>query len=924
MIRPTHACVIALFAATLLTLAACGQSIETSLATAKAELAAKKYVEAAIVLKSALQTSPQSAEIRLLLGQTLYASRNYTNANVELRKALELGRPAADVVPLLARSLLTLGKAQALVDEFGKTMLDNPAAQADLKTSVAAAYASLKQPAESGAAIAEALKAVPANPDTLLLQARFAAEQRQFDQAGALIEQAIAARPTNPQAWQQKGDLLLVAKGDATGAIEAYHNALSHDPDHVGTLSNLIAALILKQDVKGAKEQLKALQTALPNNPQTTVFEANLALLDNQPQRAKELIDLVLQVAPDNLQVLQLAAAIEIRNGLLLRAERTLGKLLALAPGLRMERNQLAEMLVGQGRPAKALATLQPLLASGSADSQTHALAGLAQLQEGHLDQAADSFSTAVRLNPSNKAAQTHLALAQLKSAGPAATAAKLQHIAAVDQGQVADLALVSLHTRNKDFGAALRAVDALQAKEKDNPSTAMLRGRIHLLNKDKTAARTSFERALAIDPSFVEAASILAGMDLDDKQAASAKKRFQDVQAADPRNVQAVLGLAKIMALEGAPRADIADKLQQAVKLDPGSAEARLALVNHHLGSRSVEAAQSAAQEAIAALPENTDLLDVLGRAQMLAGDNNQAISTFKRLAALEPHSPRGYLRMSGAFLASNNKRAAEQNLRQALTITPNLLEAQRALARMALADKRPQDALRIAKTVQSQRPRETAGYFMEADIEHNRKNLDGELAVYRRALGQMPSTEMATRLYIKLSGAKRQAEADKFAASWLAEYPLDAEFQAVLGDLAMAMGKYDLAERQYSAVLKLRPENALAMNNMAWILNKQGKPAAALAMAEQAVKLYPKAPGLMDTLALVLAANDQLPRAVQVQKAALALDPNTPELRLNLARLLIKSGDKATARTELKQLEALGARYPAQDEVRRLLAAL
>jgi len=45
---------------------------------------------------------------------------------------------------------------------------------------------------------------------------------------------------------------------------------------------------------------------------------------------------------------------------------------------------------------------------------------------------------------------------------------------------------------------------------------------------------------------------------------------------------------------------------------------------------------------------------------------------------------------------------------------------------------------------------------------------------------------------------------------------------------------------------------------------------------------------------------------------------------LRLNLARLLLQSGDKSAARTELKTLEKLGDKFPAQAEVGRLMQTL
>lgn len=78
------------------------------------------------------------------------------------------------------------------------------------------------------------------------------------------------------------------------------------------------------------------------------------------------------------------------------------------------------------------------------------------------------------------------------------------------------------------------------------------------------------------------------------------------------------------------------------------------------------------------------------------------------------------------------------------------------------------------------------------------------------------------------------------------------------------------------------------------------------------------------MDTLATALAADNKLPLAVETQKAAIARSPGDPSLKLNLAKLLIKSGEKAYARAELEDLAKLGDKFRGQAEVAALLKSL
>ena len=122
---------------------------------------------------------------------------------------------------------------------------------------------------------------------------------------------------------------------------------------------------------------------------------------------------------------------------------------------------------------------------------------------------------------------------------------------------------------------------------------------------------------------------------------------------------------------------------------------------------------------------------------------------------------------------------------------------------------------------------------------------------------------------------------------------------------------------------MLEVQPENALAMNNVAWLLASQGKPGA-VAMAEKANELLPNRAPIVDTLASALAADNQLPKAIEAQKRAIALEPKDPGMSLRLAKLYLKAGDKTLARNELDALTRLGDKFKGQAEVAALLKTL
>ncbi|TMH36178.1 MAG: tetratricopeptide repeat protein [Betaproteobacteria bacterium] len=111
--------------------------------------------------------------------------------------------------------------------------------------------------------------------------------------------------------------------------------------------------------------------------------------------------------------------------------------------------------------------------------------------------------------------------------------------------------------------------------------------------------------------------------------------------------------------------------------------------------------------------------------------------------------------------------------------------------------------------------------------------------------------------------------------------------------------------------------------MNNLAWVTQRLNKPGA-LAYAEKATALQPNQPAFMDTLAMILGNKGELNKALEIEKKAIALQPDQPGIRLNLAKLYIKAGQGALAKTELKQLARLGTKFAGQAEVGELLKSL
>jgi putative PEP-CTERM system TPR-repeat lipoprotein len=841
-----------------------------------------------------------------------------------LRKASDLKRPDDEVLPLLSKALLLQGKNDRVIRDYGNVGLADPNATAELKTAVATAHSALGDRARTQSAVEEALRAVPGFGPALLLQARLKAADGDAAAALALVDQVIAKDPTSYEAHHLKGSLLFYAKAaDAASALESERRALALRKDWLPAQVSILEILVSRRERDAAKAQLVELKRAHPGHPQTLYFEALIAYLDGNYKAARDLMQQVLKVAAENERVLVLAGAIEMEGGSLAQAEAFAGKAMSRSPQSPAPRRLLARVQLRSGATVKARETLSPLLDRSDVDAETLNVAGQIALQNGDLKSSEAHFSKAATLDPKDATARTALALAQMRKGNAQGGLAQLQEIASSDQGVDADLAIINFRLRQSDYDSALKAIDSLERKRPGTSLAAELRGEVFAARQDFAAARQSFEKALSVDPLSFAAAAGLSNLDLRDNKPDEARKRFDKLLATNPKDLAAHLAVANVRAAAGASKQEVANLLSEAIKLNPGEPGPRVFLVDWLLRDRDYQAALSAAQEAAAALPSRYEVLDALGRAQAAWGDFERAVGSFDKVAAMRPLSPEPQLRLADAYRLQGNLDAARRSLNRALELAPGLIAAQIALAQLEVSAGRPDAAMVVARRIQSERPKESVGYVLAGDIEAFRKNWVAAIAAYRAGLERGKSTAPAGKLYDALVSAGQAANAEKFASEWVKEHPTDAQFRLHLGDIAVNRRDYEVAEAHYLAIVRLQPDNAVALNNLAWVTNKLKKPGAS-AYAEKAISLRPQEPAFIDTLATVMADRGDLDKALELEQKVVTLQPDGHQYRLSLAKLYLLRGDKALARSELESLAKLGNKFEGQAEVTRLLRSL
>lgn len=918
------ATVLALVACLLL--AACGKpNTAELLASARAYQAKGDHKAAIIQLRNVLQQNPKDGEARLMLGQASLQVGDPITAEKELRRALEYGQSAELVVPFLAQAMLELGSADKLIAEFGQTKLSDPRAEASLRALQGDAQLSLGKINEAAALFATAVQADPNNLRAQLGLARLMAIGGKLDDAAQSVDAIIAKHPQAATAFALRSEIQL-AKGDRAGAKNSLEQAVAADPNFSQAQFALIALLIGERQFDAATAQVAAARKAKGGDLRLVYFDAAIAYGKGDLAAAREFVSQLLKSSPDNVPTLILAGAIELKAGKPASAEGYLQKAVGLAPRHGGARRMLVRTYLGSRQPSRALDTLQPLIAASlPTDPALMMLAGETYLANGELKQASSYYAAAAQSKPQQAMARTRLGQIALASGDSVAGIKELEAVSEGDDAPVqADLSLIAGYMRRNDLDGALKAAKSFVEKRPTDPLAHQLLGTVYGARKDWRNASAAYSKALELKSNYLPAVAGLARIDLIEKRPAEARQRFQAVVDKEPKNEQALLGLAEVMARTGAPPAEVTAVLQRAVSANSQSVAARLSLIGHYLRLKDTRAALTAAQEAAAAMPTEPRILNALGQSQEAAGELNQAIETFNRLAAQEPNSTAPLLRLAGIYGRQNDYAKAIEVLRRAQKIAPAEPAVGRDLVLGYMLMAKPDDAIKEAKSFQKAAPKLALGYTLEGDVYAATKRWAPAERAYREGLKLEPNSEQAA---IKLHGALvaqgKSSEADALGRKWLAENPNDMTFRAYLAQQALRAKDLKTAVALYQTIVAQQPENVSALNNLAWAAGQLGDPKA-LGYAERAAKLAPESAAVLDTLGTLLVAKGDAAKGLEYLAKASSLAPDRPEIRFNYAKALAKAGRKEEARAELAKLEDVKQDYPGKSEIPALMKQL
>jgi len=371
------------------------------------------------------------------------------------------------------------------------------------------------------------------------------------------------------------------------------------------------------------------------------------------------------------------------------------------------------------------------------------------------------------------------------------------------------------------------------------------------------------------------------------------ARQQFQKAIELRPDYVLARLSLAELQVGHG--EFDAALKSAEAVlSIDKGNVSARLIESAALVGQKKFSESRALLDAMLKANPGSSDVLFQLGVVNLAENKYKEAEDAFRRSYQLNPTNYRGLLGIVETQIAQHKTEDALKNVQAESEKAPGRLDLQILLGSTAVR----------------------AGKF------------DFAIQTFNRVLGQAKGKGQG-EIYLRIGEIYRR-KGDLNAAVQALQKARETlpDNISVLSELALVLdegARRPEAKQAYEATLKLDPNNAVVLNNLAFLLCETGGDLDdALTKATRAKQLLPSLLEISDTVGWIYLKKGLPDNAIEVFKDLVSKAPNHSTYRFHLGMAYSQKGDKSKALDQLKEALKYNPATEEKDKIQQLIAHL
>ena len=451
---------------------------------------------------------------------------------------------------------------------------------------------------------------------------------------------------------------------------------------------------------------------------------------------------------------------------------------------------------------------------------------------------------------------------------------------------------LGQIYLEQKNSAKINEQLEALFKINDDDIEALMLRARAKMLESKHEAAVKDLEEILKKQPSERDALFYISQAKISLGQLEQARAFMADLQRYHPSFLK--VGLLKIQ--DAMSTGDSAGALRYASELYAKA------------GSVVPSGDNSAAR-----LQElRTRALSARGLANLDLGKLGEAKADLQEILRLSPRSTSGMINLARVFIAEKDPQEALKLYDQAIAIDGQNFDALSGIVSVSIETRQTLHAhAKLDSWIGANAGRGdllAALHYLKSTVFMAEKDLVSAENEVKMAISLDAGYLPAYSSYAAILVGRNETAAAIEQYQKVVEQSPSAPILTLLGILEDSRNNAAIAESHYRRALEIAPDSPIAANNLAWLLTEnQGNLDEALQLATASVNKNQNVAGFYDTLGWVYLKKGLYSPAAEQLRRAIALDENAggtaaAGYRVRLGMALASAGDKAGARREVE----------------------
>jgi tetratricopeptide (TPR) repeat protein len=714
-----------------------------------------------------------------------------------------------------------------------------------------------------------------------------------YEMAQSFFERATMQNPESIEAQYQLAVAHLKQHDDVT-AYSLLRTAEERDKQSTVSLKirlELAKLFLAGHEYEQAQRRLVWILQRDPNDKSARGLLATSFAGMAHPEEASQEIDRLLSADPGNLQARVLSAAIDLSKRDGAAAEKV------LLEGVQTSNRSIDSLL--------AMASFYQIV--------------------GQIAKSAELYQEIVKRDPKSVLAHTRLGWLYARAGDKASAERAFREVATLaPNDSKAVLALANYYVNIGDWPEAVTEVERLAKKNKDAGTRNMLAEVYYFAGRRGDALKLT--QQLIDENNQDTRARMLRGMLLlNTQQFDSAIGEFTHVLYYQSDLAPAHYFLAVASMATGAEQIAL-QHMERALQINKGMVSARLWLIDYHFKRGDKTAALNLAREA----PEKQQSMPefVVIRA-VCSGEPNLTLdqqSQLQNALLAKPGLIMDYADVGLAPFLKLYGGPVRDQLEAAVKSNPNFRPAQAVLTKILEAQGKQEQALAEMTKKVAANPKSFADLILLAKLQVKAGHLPAARDTLQKAnllKAGSPDVMLGMEQIDEQTG--NLDEALTYLQELTQKFPKVAEGWGRLGALQERRHAITEARAAYEKALQLDPRDAIATNNLAWLLaNSQGEMDRALTLAKKAHQLDPSNAGLSDTLGWIQYRMGNYPDALEALGEAAKRDPENAYFHYHLGMAQSRSGRDKEALSNLQGALRINPRLPEAQEIRGEMATL